>query len=293
MRVRAFAKINLSLRVLGVRSDGYHELRTVFQSVALHDTLTIREWAGPFALTCNDPRCPTDRRNLVWRAAEAVWKVAGRSARSRGRGAPPGLSIHVSKRIPMDAGFGGGSSDAVAVIRALGREWRVAEGRQRAIAAALGADLPYFFEGGTVLGLERGDLLFPLVDHPAAWIVLAIPACGVSTTEAFSWLDADRAERPRSERSRLTVTNDLQGPVSRHHPEIARLVRALEGTGASRAAMSGSGSGVFGLFAERATAIRAAAALAALGNRRVSRFTPRVLVTRTVSRRAYERLAGN
>ena len=119
MRVRAFAKINLSLRVLGVRSDGYHELRTVFQSVALHDTLTIREWAGPFALTCNDPRCPTDRRNLVWRAAEAVWKVAGRSARSRGRGAPPGLSIHVSKRIPMDAGFGGGSSDAVAVIRAL------------------------------------------------------------------------------------------------------------------------------------------------------------------------------
>src|SRR6516162_8614065 len=220
MRVRAFAKINLSLRVLGVRSDGYHELRTVFQSIALHDTLTIRESAGPFALTCNDPRCPTDRRNLVWRAAEAVWKIAGRHRGARGRRAPPGLSIHVSKRIPMDAGFGGGSSDAVAVIRALGREWRVAEGRHRAIAAALGADLPYFFEGGTVLGLERGDLLFPLVDHPAAWIVLAIPPFGVSTKEAFSWLDAERSQRPGGDRRRrLTVTNDLQGPVTLHHPE--------------------------------------------------------------------------
>jgi 4-diphosphocytidyl-2-C-methyl-D-erythritol kinase len=293
MRVRAFAKINLSLRVLGARSDGYHELRTVFQSIALHDTLTIRESAGPFALTCNDPQCPTDRRNLVWRAAEAVWKIAGRHAGSRGRRAPRGLSIHVSKRIPMDAGFGGGSSDAVAVIRALGREWRVAQGRQRAIAAALGADLPYFFEGGTALGLERGDLLFPLVDHPAAWVVLAIPAFGVSTKDAFSWLDAERSQRPGRDRRRgLTTTNDLQGPVSRRHPEIARLVRALERAGAMLAAMSGSGSGVFGLFSERAAAIRAAAALAALGTRRVG-LNARVVVTRTVGRRAYERLAGN
>lgn len=293
MRVRAFAKINLSLRALGARSDGYHELRTVFQSIALHDTLTISQSAGPFALTCNDPRCPTDRRNLVWRAAEAVWKIAGRHRGARGRRAPPGLSIHVSKRIPMGAGFGGGSSDAVAVIRALGREWRVAERRQRAIAAALGADLLYFFEGGTALGLERGDLLFPLVDHPAAWIVLAIPPFGVSTKEAFSWLDAERSQRPRRERrSGLTTANDLQGPVSRRHPEIARLVRALERAGATLAAMSGSGSGVFGLFSERAAAIRAAAALAPLGDRDVG-LKARVLVTRTVSRRAYERLAGN
>src|SRR3954453_22274975 len=87
MRVRAFAKINLSLRVLGTRRDGYHELRTVFQSIAIHDTLTIRRAPGPLRLTCNDPRVPVDRRNLVWRAAEAVWKAAGR------RGAPRDIVI--------------------------------------------------------------------------------------------------------------------------------------------------------------------------------------------------------
>src|SRR5262245_49718815 len=100
MRVRAFAKINLSLRVLGRRADGYHELRTIFQSIALHDTLTIRRVRGPFALTCDDPECPADRTNLVWRAAERVWRAAGR------RGPLRGLTIRIDKRIPMQAGLG-------------------------------------------------------------------------------------------------------------------------------------------------------------------------------------------
>src|SRR5947208_8925101 len=101
MRVRAFAKINLSLRVLGLRADGYHELRTVFQSIALHDTLTIRAARGPLRLTCDDPSCPSDESNLIVRAAARMWTASGR------RGAPRGIAIDLKKRIPMQAGLGG------------------------------------------------------------------------------------------------------------------------------------------------------------------------------------------
>src|SRR4051812_12779542 len=119
MRVRAFAKINLSLRVLGLRPDGYHELRTIFQSIALHDTLAIRAQRGPFRLTCDSPDCPPDATNLVWRAAERMWTAAGR------KGEPRDISIELIKRIPVQAGLGGGSSDAAAALRTLGRLWRV------------------------------------------------------------------------------------------------------------------------------------------------------------------------
>src|SRR5688572_2509598 len=110
-KVRAPGKINLSLHVVGVRADGYHELRTIFQSIALHDTLTIRGRNGPFALQCDDPACPADRTNLVWRAAECAWAAAGR------RGVLRDVEIHLAKRIPLQAGLGGGSSDAAATLR--------------------------------------------------------------------------------------------------------------------------------------------------------------------------------
>jgi 4-diphosphocytidyl-2-C-methyl-D-erythritol kinase len=270
--MRAFAKINLTLRVGGVRSDGFHELETTFQSLALHDTLTIRTARGPFRLTCDDPACPTDRRNLVWRAAAAVWRASGR------RGAPRGVAIHIAKRIPMQAGLGGGSSDAAAALRALGRRWRVGDPRLRVIAASLGADVPYFFEGGTALGVERGDLLFRLPDRPAAWVVLVLPAFGVSTKDAYRWFDGDKRGGGRG------VANDLHPAVARRHPEIARLVRALRRHGAYSSAMSGSGSAVFGLFRRRSRALRAALALAS--------GTCRTVATRTVSRAAYRRLVG-
>src|SRR6266436_14168 len=102
-RVRAPAKINLSLRVVGVRADGYHELRTIFQSIALHDTLEICLRSGPFELQCDEPTCPVDPTNLVWRAAEHAWRASGR------RGAPRDVQIGLTKRIPMQAGLGGGS----------------------------------------------------------------------------------------------------------------------------------------------------------------------------------------
>lgn len=284
MRVRAFAKINLSLRVLGARADGYHELRTIVQSIALHDTLAIRRARGPLRLACDDPRLPIDGRNLVVRAADAVWKASGR------RGAARDVAIDLVKRIPIAAGLGGGSSDAAAAVRALGRLWNVDEPRQRAIAASLGADVPYFFEGGTVLGLDRGDLLFPLIDYPSAWVALVAPPFGVSTQEAYAWFDHDvarpfqgrdrRPERPAPQRA-----NDLQAPVGRRHPEIARLVSVLRRAGAAQAAMSGSGSAVFGLFGARSAAVRAIAAVPARAGR--------AILTRTIARSEYGRLAAN
>ena len=273
VRVRAFAKINRSLEVLGVRPDGFHELRTVFQSIALHDTLAIRAVPGAFQLTCDDPACPTDRSNLIWRAAEQVWKAAGR------RGVPRDVSIELTKRIPLQAGLGGGSSDAAAALRAFGRLWRVNQDRVRAIGSALGADVPYFFEGGTALGLDRGDLLFPLVDAPRAWVVLVIPPFGVSTKEAFGWWDRDGARRLQ----KRPLTNDLQAVVAKRHPAIGRLVRALERAGASHAAMTGAGSAVFGLFSTRTAAQRGASLVSKRGSR--------TIITRTVDRATCQALA--
>ena len=282
MRVRAFAKINLSLRVLGARADGYHELRTIFQSIALHDTLTIRAARGPFRLTCDDPNCPSDRTNLIWRAAERLWKAAGH------RGAPRDVAVDLEKRIPLQAGLGGGSSDAAAALRALGRLWHVHGTEVRAAAAELGADVPYFFEGGTVLGLERGELLFPLIDYPAAWVVIVLPGFGVSTKEAFAWWDSDR-EAGRAGgavefRSRSELVNDLETPVASRHPEVSRIVRALRKSGATHAAMSGSGSAVFGLFTRRSDAATVAAVLAARARRTV--------LSRTLNRSRYQALAA-
>ena len=276
LRARAFAKINLSLRVLGTRTDGYHELRTIFQSLALHDTLRFRA-ASPerFDISSDDPACPTDATNLVWRAADAVWKAAGRS------GAPRGVSVRIIKRIPMQAGLGGGSSDAAAAMRALAVWWRVdvPHDRLRAMAAALGADVPYFFDGGTALGVERGDLLYPLIDAPAAWATVVVPPFGVSTADAYAWFDGDRreGERPASDQ------NDLEAPVTARHPDIGRIARALARAGAFHAAMSGSGSAVFGLFRSRSQASTTARALARRGRS--------IVVARTLDRAGYARLA--
>ena len=288
---RAFAKINLDLRVLGVRQDGYHELRTTFQSIALADDLTFTASPGPFRILCDDPACPADAGNLVWRAADLVWKAGRR------RGAPHGVVVTIAKRIPMQAGLGGGSSDGAAAIRALASIWRVrlSRARRQRLAAAMGADVPYFLEGGTALGRDRGDRLSRLVDRPRAWVVLTVPRFGVSTREAFSWWDQQvgqvgRVGRVgqgrRVGRARHDFSNDLQPVVARRHPIVGTLVADLERSGAFQASLSGSGSAVFGLFARRSQAEGAARALRRRAPRRL------VLVTRTLTRRECAALAA-
>jgi 4-diphosphocytidyl-2-C-methyl-D-erythritol kinase len=287
LRVSAFAKINLDLRVLARRPDGYHELQTTFQSIALADTLTFTRSAGAFRIVCSDPACPTDDSNLVWRAAALVWKAARRS------GAPKGVTVSIDKRVPMQAGLGGGSSDAAAALRALVKWWRlnIAPDELRRLASVVGADVPYFLEGGTALGLNRGDVLVPLDDVARRWVVLIVPDFGVSTKDAFAWWDyehvgqdgQERRERKGLTKTRRRIANDLEPVVARRHPIVRRLTRELKREGASHASLSGSGSAVFGLFPSRPAAERAAAG-----------FTGHhVVVTRTLSRRECAKLAAN
>jgi 4-diphosphocytidyl-2-C-methyl-D-erythritol kinase len=277
--------------VLGSRPDGYHELRTTFQSIALHDTIEVAASGGGFSLTCDDPRCPIEN-NLIERAAGRLWREAGH------RAAPPGIAVRLQKRIPVEAGLGGGSSDAAATLRALNQLWQLGldDERLSAIGRELGADVPFFFHGGTMLGLERGDLLFRLADWPPAPLVVAFPGFGVSTREAFGWFDRQRESdpgrprpaarpRPTAAERRLPpgeLVNDLQPAVAARHPAIARIVSALVREGASHAAMTGSGSTVFGVFE---SAEHAATAAQRLTRRRVP-----ALVTRMISRAAYQRL---
>lgn len=282
LRVRALAKINLSLRILGTHADGYHELRTVFQSLALHDTLTFTPTRGPLALECDDAACPTDESNLVWRAAERLWRADKR------RGRPSGVTITIAKRIPMQAGLGGGSSDAAAALRGLTELWatRLPEEGVYAIARQLGADVAYFLEGGTALGVGRGDLLYHLADRPPMFVVLVVPAFGVSTRDAYGWWDGAHPPQGLVPATRAVlgqdVGNDLQPPVVARHPEIGKIVKRLSALGGVSASMSGSGSAVFGLFPQEDAALDAAATVAARG--RI------VTVTRSVGRRDYRRL---
>ncbi|MBP1635137.1 MAG: ispE [Acidobacteria bacterium] len=271
MRLDALAKINLTLRVLERRPDGYHRLRTVFQSIALHDTLEFQVAPGPFTIECDDPSVPVDGRNLVWRAASLAWQAAGRP------GEPAGVRVRLRKRIPAQGGLGGGSADAAAAVAAFTRLWPAREGAssREAIARRLGADVPFFLCGGTALGEGRGDDVTPLADLPLRHVVLVFPPFGVPTAEAYGWLDEDRAAgkaraAPRhalrlADGAEVEVANDLEAPVVARHPEIGRARDALLAAGAEAAAMSGSGSAVFGLFPAEAAAAAAAEGLRSAG----------------------------
>ncbi len=287
--VRAHAKVNLDLRVLGTREDGNHELRTVFQSIELHDTLTCVDRPGPFALKCRVSSVPLDESNLVWRAAAALWDTLGRP------GEPRDTLVTIDKRIPLQAGLGGGSGDAAAALIAFGRLWGGAPVTLlREVAARIGADVPFFLSGGTALGLGRGEEIYPLVDLPPHSVVLVRPPFGISTAEAYAWYDEDRAAGVKDTRelqilpvpwpSRAAqMINDLEPPVVRRHPEIGTLKTALREAGAVAAVMAGSGSAVYGLFRSRAAAIKAAGSL--------SRGPSRAIVSRTLTRAEYERRA--
>jgi 4-diphosphocytidyl-2-C-methyl-D-erythritol kinase len=287
LTVRAHAKVNLDLRVLGVRADGYHELRTVFQTIELHDTLVCTEQPGPFTLKCRTPGVPLDATNLIWKAAAALWTALGRAGEIRD------TVVQIVKKIPVEAGLGGGSADAAAALMALGRLWGGAPiTLLREVGATIGADVPFFLSGGTALGLGRGEEIYPLVDLPPHFVVIVRPPFGVSTAEAYAWYDDDRAAGQRENREfqllpvpwptrAAQMINDLEPPVMRRHQEIGTFKQQLRDLGATAAAMSGSGSAVFGLFRSRPAAERAVKPL--------SRNGAKALVTRTVSRAEHER----
>jgi 4-diphosphocytidyl-2-C-methyl-D-erythritol kinase len=286
-RVRAHAKINLDLRVLGTRPDGFHELRTVFQAIALHDVVEAVSRPGPFALDCDVAGVPLDSSNLVWRAADTLWRAARRD------GALRDVHVRLAKRIPLQAGLGGGSADAAATLLALVKLWRlpVRPSQLTDVAAALGSDVPFFLSGGTALGLGRGDEVYPLADLPRHWIVLLVPGFGVSSADAYRWYDHEReavggavrrepqyVPGPWPSRAAQMI-NDLEAPIARHHPEIDQMRAALRRAGALAAAMTGSGSTVFGLFQRRRDATAAVT--------RLSGGSWRVLLTESLDRGTY------
>jgi 4-diphosphocytidyl-2-C-methyl-D-erythritol kinase len=301
MKLRARAKINRTLFVVGTRPDGYHQLKTIFQSLLLHDTLAFETREAGLELLCGTPGIPRDERNLVWKAATLVWSAACRPGDPAGR-------VRLTKRIPAQGGLGGGSADGAAALVGWDRLWQTGLSPDclRSLAARLGADVPFFLVGGTALGLDRGDELYPLVDLPPRWVVLVLPPFGVSTPEAFRWWDEDRlaagprytagslepvagrsstagSRKPEAGSRFSSCVNDLEGPVSRRHPELADIRGRLEAAGAESAAMTGSGSTVFGLFAGEGRAREAAASLDSAGWR--------TMVTRTATRRQ-ARLGG-
>ncbi len=257
----SFAKVNLYLRVLGKRDDGYHELCTVFQTVSLHDTLAFEE-SDELELTCDDERVPTDESNLIMRAARALQEMTGRPVTGK---------VHLTKRIPSPGGLGGGSSNAFAAIVGLGRLCGlgpVSAPEMRGLAAELGADVPFFLYGGTAVGTGRGDHILPRSeDVKAENILIVTPDAHVSTAEAFAALNA-RTLTSGEQKHNLTVCrneaesldlrhsvliNDFERSVFAAHPEIGEAKEALLELGAVNALLSGSGASVFGIFDKEET----------------------------------------
>ena len=296
VRVAAFAKVNLCLQVLGKRPDGYHELRTVFQAISLHDTLEIslhRRAGIELVVSAADGLSKADhaalagRKNLVWRAVELLRKELG--IRS-------GVRVGLFKRIPIARGLGGGSSDAAAalsgLLRLTGRKLPMA--RLIELASSLGADVPFFLFGGRALGVSRGDEVYPLPDLPRRSVVVVSPCdIAVSTREAYGWLRRQLTKRVQTPTlSRFCalcwspqgepLSNDFEATVFRRHPRLAAIKRGLLQRGAAEAALAGSGSAVFGVFRSPARARRAAQGFP----------KDQVFVCNTLSRGEYRRAIG-
>jgi 4-diphosphocytidyl-2-C-methyl-D-erythritol kinase len=304
--VRSFAKINLGLKIGPLREDGFHELRTIYQTVALSDQVRVDVSKGlGIEIVCKDPRVPDDESNTCWRVADRIL----RSLKVRSK-----VRITIEKRLPVQGGLGAASSNAVATMLALEKELKqpLAPEERLRIASEVGSDLPLFLVGGTVLGTGHGEQVYPLEDLPSFDCVIATPEVGVSTPAAFAdwdkkwpvkssgirsgdpkstsdkltdssasdrissfsrtvyeWLNGsftptgvpgkgrDRAEALLLDLVRTGIENDFESVVFPKYPAIREVKRALERSGAKYVSLSGSGSAVFGLFADQESANQA------------------------------------
>jgi 4-diphosphocytidyl-2-C-methyl-D-erythritol kinase len=268
IRIPAFAKVNLRLDILGKRPDNYHELRTIFQTISLHDELRLRASKAPgICLTIEGNESLSlepVRKNLVYAAVDALRQELG--VRS-------GVEIELRKKIPAGRGLGGGSSDAAVALLGYLRLTRrtIPAPRLTEIAASLGADVPFFLFGGRALGIGHGDEIYPLPDIPELALLVVSPRdIHVPTPDAYRWLKAPALTKNRAA-SKLWkfcalcwsaqgsgLSNDFEMPVFRRHPRLAQIKRALLQRGAAEASLAGSGSAVFGVFPSPALARRAA-----------------------------------
>ena len=268
--VKSYAKINWTLDVLFKREDGFHELRTIYQTVSLHDTLRLTETASAIEIACDDERVPLDETNLAHKAATRLREAAG---------VAKGARIQITKRIPVAAGLGGGSSNAAATLMGLTRLWRVHLDDRALfdIAASLGSDVPLFLIGGTVLGVGRGEEVYPL--EAVEWDEMLLANAGFAVSTATAYAGLSRLTRQEALRIipftlfaakairelPLVAANDLEETVIAAHPEIAEVKRRLKSCGARHVLMSGSGGTVFGVFDNSETNERAQAEMRASG----------------------------
>ena len=292
IRIPAFAKVNLRLEVLGKRPDGYHELRTIFQTVTLHDTLRFRVRREPgIHLQISGNRQLSGEaieKNLVYRAVDALsgeLKIAA------------GVEILLKKVIPAGRGLGGGSSDAASALlgylQFTGK--KIATERLLEIAAGLGADVPFFLLGGRAIGIAKGDEIYPLPDLATLSVLIVSPEnIHVPTPDAYGWLNARALDSltKSAVAHKLNgfcalcwsaqgsgLSNDFEAAVFGRYPRLGEIRRELLQRGASEALLAGSGSAVFGIFPSPAKARRAA----------VGFPHDQTFVCETISRRRYAR----
>jgi 4-diphosphocytidyl-2-C-methyl-D-erythritol kinase len=289
LKLPSFAKINWSLRILGKRPDGYHEVVTVLQSISLSDELTFEVRDEPrIALSCDDPSIPVDDSNLIVKAAKALQGQQG-------------VNVHLTKRIPAKGGLGGASSNAAVTLLALNHLWKRQVGTTDLlrVAAGLGADVPFFLIGGTVEGRGIGTEITEVADAPKSHLIVVTPNATVSTANAYASLKRGSLTTPDSA---SILSSSFAGPVSGDHgqwslhndfevvifeiePEIERAKAALLDAGARGALLAGSGSSVFGIFDDEAARDRA------LGNLRCEAGW-RVFPCHTLARAEYLQAMG-
>jgi 4-diphosphocytidyl-2-C-methyl-D-erythritol kinase len=295
VRIPAFAKINLRLEILGKRADGFHEIRTVFQTISLQDELRLKSSRKPsieLQLHGNDSLSAEPiEKNLVYRAADALRHELNLRQ---------GVSIELRKRIPAGRGLGGGSSDAAVALIGYLRlaKKRLPRERLFEIAANLGSDVPFFLEGGRALGIGKGEEIYPLPDIPKLHILVVSPkSIHVPTPDAYRWLNSPQLHVSQLTNSGGTsklyrfcalswnlqgspLLNDFEDAVFRQHPRLAEIKRDMLQNGATEALLAGSGSAVIGVFPSPAKARRAA----------VGFPLDQTFVCETVSRDSYRRL---
>lgn len=281
MKIRSLAKINLGLEVVGRRADGYHEIRTLFQAIDFSDVLEFElRAAGEISLRGDSSSIPWDDRNLVFQAAQLLKQTYS---------VHRGVSIRVAKSIPAGRGLGGGSSNAAMTLFALNELWKLelGAGELHEAAARLGADVPYFLQGGLCLGEGRGDVLKALPDLPRLYCVLALPDHPVSTAEVYARLRLTSSDKDSKINQFLTqgelgllerLENRLEETVFSLYPRLKEYKDFFFEREAVLSLMSGSGSTVFGLYRDRKKAEQALAKL---------RSRAEALLVETLSRERY------
>lgn len=262
LRLRANAKINLFLEVLDKRPDGYHNIETVFQSIDLHDVVTLRENSpGVVVVRCDDPRVPLDNSNLAYRAAELLLRESGKRR---------GVEIHILKRIPVGAGLAGGSTDAAAALVGLNELWGIGYKIDDLIqlGGKLGADVPFCVMGGTALGRGRGDELTRLSSFSEIPVAIANPGFQVSTAWAYGSLGNLGLTRARKSANILVgkmqhgdisdvgkeLFNIFESVVTAEYPLVSQMKGEFMRAGALGALMTGSGPTVFALAPDASSA---------------------------------------